>query len=152
MLRNPEMRTCVAISFGAVAGALSRYYLTSWFTQRFGTSFPYGTFFINLTGCFAMGFFMTLAWERIVSVPPEVRLLVATGFLGSYTTFSTYGLETIALLRDAHRNGYGHSPSGSDSVLNQLVPAVIYWAGSALLGVISVQLGVMLARVTFSHR
>lgn len=130
ILNDPAIRNPIAISFGAITGALSRYYLTLWFAQRFGTSFPYGTFLINITGCFAMGFFMTLALERVVPVPPEVRLLVATGFLGSYTTFSTYGLDTIALLSD-----------------RRLMPAVLYWAGSALLGIISVQLGVVLARL-----
>ena len=123
-IRNP-----IAISFGAIAGALSRYYLTLWFAQRFGTSFPYGTFFINLTGCLAMGFFITLTLERFTTVPLEVRLLATTGFLGAYTTFSTYGLESVTLLRD-----------------QRFGPALIYWAGSALLGILSVQTGVMLAR------
>ena len=121
-IRNP-----IAISFGAIAGALSRYYLTAWFAQRFGTSFPYGTFFINLTGCFAIGFFATLALRAIVS--PEVRLLVAVGFLGSYTTFSTYGLDTVALVNN-----------------RQVAAASFYWLGSAILGVVCVQLGAMLAR------
>lgn len=125
MIRNP-----IAISLGAIAGALSRYYLTLWFAQRLGTNFPYGTFFINLTGCFAMGFFVTWAMDRVVTISPEVRLLVATGFLGSYTTFSTYGLDTITLLR-----------------LHRFIPAGLYWIGSALLGIFSVQLGVLLARL-----
>ncbi len=84
-----------------MAGALSRYYLTLWFTQRFGISFPYGTFFINLSGCFVMGFFYTFALDKVAIISLEVRLLVATGFLGAYTTFSTYGLETITLLHNS---------------------------------------------------
>ena len=128
IFNEPEIRNPIAISLGAIAGALSRYYLTLWFAQRFGNSFPYGTFFINLSGCFAMGFFMTLALSRVVIVPAEVRLLVATGFLGSYTTFSTYGLDTVALLSNHH------SMSG-----------VLYWSGSAILGILSVQFGVVLA-------
>jgi CrcB protein len=76
-----------------------------------------------------MGFFITLAFERAANIGPEVRLMVATGFLGSYTTFSTYGLETNVLWRDR-----------SYSI------AAFYWAGSAILGVIAVQLGVILAR------
>ncbi|HSF75010.1 MAG TPA: fluoride efflux transporter CrcB, partial [Microcoleus sp.] len=119
----------IAISLGAVAGALSRYYITLWFANRFRTAFPYGTFFINITGCLAMGFFITLAFERVVTIPSEVRLMVATGFLGAYTTFSTYGLETNVLWR--YR---------SYSI------ATFYWAGSAILGVIAVQLGIILAR------
>ncbi len=130
MLQDPNLRHPIAISLGAVAGALSRYYITLWFANRFGTAFPYGTFFINVTGCLAMGFFITLALERVAAVGPEVRLMVATGFLGAYTTFSTYGLETNVLWRDR-----------SYSL------AVFYWAGSAILGVIAVQLGAILARI-----
>ncbi|MEG4216262.1 fluoride efflux transporter CrcB [Microcoleus sp. Pol14C6] len=130
MLQDPNLRNPIAISLGAVAGALTRYYITLWFANRFGTAFPYGTFFINITGCLAMGFFITLAFERVVTIPSEVRLIVATGFLGAYTTFSTYGLETNVLWRDR-----------SYSI------AAFYWAGSAILGVIAVQLGVILARI-----
>jgi len=130
MLQDPTLRYPIAISLGAIAGALSRYYLTLWFAQRFGTAFPYGTFFINLTGCFAMGFFVTFALERVAIIPPEVRLMVTTGFLGAYTTFSTYGLETFTLLRE-----------------RSFPAASLYWAGSAILGFICVQLGVILARL-----
>lgn len=130
MLQDPNFRVPIAISLGAVAGALSRYYITLWFGSRFGTAFPYGTFFINITGCLAMGFFITLACERMPTIPSEVRLMVATGFLGAYTTFSTYGLETNVLWRDR-----------SYSI------AAVYWGGSAILGVIAVQLGIFLARL-----
>ena len=133
MIFNDPFPNPVAVSMGAVAGALSRYYLTLWF-QRFDSSFPYGTFFINLSGCFGMGFFMTLALSRLVIVPAEVRLLVATGFLGSYTTFSTYGLDAVTLLSNHH-----------------LIPGILYWSGSALLGVLSVQLGIMLAHFAYSN-
>ncbi len=123
------MRVPIAIALGAVAGALCRYYLTLWFTQHFGLGFPYGTFFINLTGCLLMGFFITLTLEKTLNVSPELRLMIATGFLGSYTTFSTYSLETITLLKTQSLSITG-----------------VYWAGSALLGAIAVQLGASLAR------
>lgn len=58
MQLEPVVRIPVAISLGAIAGALSRYYLSVWLAQWLGTSFPYGTFVINLTGCLAMGFFV----------------------------------------------------------------------------------------------
>ncbi|BAZ51514.1 CrcB protein [Nostoc sp. NIES-4103] len=129
MLQDSNIRIPIAISLGAIAGALSRYYLTLWFAQRFGTNFPYGTFFINLSGCLAMGFFATFAVEKVSIISPEIRLMVATGFLGAYTTFSTYGLDTIGLIR-----------SGT------WLSAITYWAGSAILGIICVQLGVFLAK------
>jgi len=130
MLQDPSIRNPIAISLGAIAGALSRYYLTLWFAQRFGTAFPYGTFFINLTGCFLMGFFITFSLERVATIPPEVRLMVTTGFLGAYTTFSTYGLESFSLLRDSSFTAAG-----------------FYWAGSAILGIISIGLGIILAQI-----
>jgi fluoride exporter len=128
MLLDPALRSPLAISLGAIAGALSRYYLTLWFTQKFGIQFPYGTFFINLTGCLGMGFFVTVAIEK--SLPPDLRLLVATGFLGAYTTFSTYGLDSLTLIH----NGKIHLAS-------------FYWGGSAILGILCVQLGIFLANL-----
>jgi fluoride exporter len=130
MLLDPNLRNPIAISLGAVGGALSRYYITLWFASRTETAFPYATFFINLTGCLGIGFFITLVSERVAIIPLEVRLMVTTGFLGAYTTFSTYGLETNALWRDRSYS-----------------MAIFYWAGSAILGVIAVQLGVILARL-----
>ncbi len=130
MLQHSALPSPIAISLGAIAGALSRYYLTLWFAQRFGMAFPYGTLFINLTGCLIMGFFVTFTLERVTTISPEIKLMVTTGFLGAYTTFSTYGLESMALLRD-----------------RSFTAAGIYWAGSAILGVICVQLGVILARL-----
>jgi fluoride exporter len=70
-----------------------------------------------------------MATENAIAISPEIRLLIATGFLGSYTTFSTYGLETVSLI-DAKRG----------------VPALIYGVGSALIGIISVKLGIELVR------
>ncbi len=134
---EPDIRNPIAISLGAIAGALSRYYITLWFSKTFGTGFPYGTFFINLTGCCAMGFFATLVLEKFVNIPPEIRLMVTTGFLGAYTTFSTYGLDTVTLIRDS---------LGATLRERTLQIATFYWAGSAVMGIISVQLGITLAR------
>ncbi|NEQ20814.1 MAG: fluoride efflux transporter CrcB [Microcoleus sp. SIO2G3] len=138
MLQDPLFRNPVAISLGAIAGALSRYYLTLGFAQAFGSNFPYGTFLINLSGCCAMGFFVTLTSERVMTIPPDVRLLVTTGFLGAYTTFSTYGLDSVVLFRRV---------LGDSFALRSFIVASLYWAGSAILGIISLQLGVILARL-----
>jgi fluoride exporter len=126
MFLDPALRAPIAISLGAIAGALSRYYLSIWFIHQFGTAFPYATFFINLTGCGIMGFFTSLV-ERSLTLPPEVRLMVTTGFLGAYTTFSTYGLETVHLW---------HSST--------LLTTGFYWLGSALFGAIATYLGILL--------
>ena len=129
MLLEPIIRTPIAISLGAIGGALSRYYLTYHFTQRFGNHFPYGTFFINITGCFLMGLIITLSTEKF-SISSDFKLLLTTGFLGAYTTFSTYGLDTMKLLDS--------SPS---------FVAMFYWLGSAFLGIIAVYCGSWMARL-----
>jgi CrcB protein len=128
MLKNPAIRTPVAISLGAIAGALSRYYLGLWFNQLFGTEFPYSTLIINVSGCFVMGLFTTLALGRLITIHPDVRLLVTTGFLGSYTTFSTYELDTTKLLEQ-----------------RSIEIDLLYWFGSAFLGLLSLQMGITVA-------
>jgi CrcB protein len=82
--------------FGAV-GAVARNGLDGWIADRTGGAFPWGTLVINASGCFALGVLFTLLTERF-SVDPALRFGVTTGFLGSYTTFSTFSLETIRLL------------------------------------------------------
>ena len=82
------MDTFLIISLGAILGANARYWLGGWAAEKFGPSFPYGTLIINVTGSLMLGFFMTLITDRFI-VDPRWRLLVAIGFLGAYTTFST---------------------------------------------------------------
>ncbi|MHB8958080.1 MAG: fluoride efflux transporter CrcB [Candidatus Limnocylindrales bacterium] len=91
--------TYLAISIGAVLGANFRYLLGGWISDRWGTSFPVGTFVINVTGSFVIGIVLTLVTERLAA-PSWVRPMIAIGFLGSYTTFSTFSYETLALARD----------------------------------------------------
>jgi CrcB protein len=125
---DPALYAPLAISLGAIPGALSRYYLTLLCARWLGIAFPYGTFFINLTGAGVMGFFVTLATKQVFSAP-ELQWLVAVGFLGSYTTFSTYALDTSNLLRT-----------------RSYKRALFYWWGSPILGFFSVELGMFLAR------
>ncbi|MBD2138218.1 fluoride efflux transporter CrcB [Anabaena sp. FACHB-1237] len=129
MLQDPNLRQAIAISLGAIAGALTRYYLTIWFANRLGMNFPYGTFFINISGCLVMGFFTTLATQKINIISPEIKLMISTGFLGAYTTFSTFGLDTISLLQKG-----------------ALFSAMTYLLGSTILGLASIQLGMIIAR------
>jgi fluoride exporter len=126
---NSALNAPIAVSLGAIPGALSRYYLTVLFSQWLGASFPFGTFFINLTGALLMGFFATLVIEQIIT-SSEVQLLITTGFLGSYTTFSTYALDTSVLLRSRDR-----------------AKALFYWAGSVVLGGICLEVGIALAKL-----
>jgi fluoride exporter len=130
VLEKQSVRNLIAVSLGAIAGSLCRYYLHIWITQRWGTSFPYGTLIINLTGSLAMGILTGLVLERTLFISPEVRLLIATGFLGSYTTFSTYELDTVTLLQ-----------------ASRFQSAIIYWLGSAVLGSLSLYLGIAIAKL-----
>ena len=117
----------LAISLGAILGANARYFISLYVAERLGTAFPYGTFFINVSGSLVIGFFLTLLTERF-SVDPLWRLFFATGFLGAYTTFSTYSYESAQLLREG---AYGL--------------ACLYLFGSVLAGMVGVFAGIIAA-------
>ena len=84
------------IALGAVVGASARYFVSGFVAQRVSPGFPYGTLIINVTGSFVLGLFLTWAGERVLT-DPKWRLLIAVGFCGSYTTFSSYAFESFAL-------------------------------------------------------
>lgn len=87
----------LAVAAGGAVGAVLRYYLTLSGLSRTAQPFPTATFIINITGSFIIGFFLTLVTERI-PINPHVRLAVAVGFVGAYTTFSTFEYETARLI------------------------------------------------------
>ena len=93
------MMNVVLIGIGGAVGAVSRYFIALWIGQRWGRGFPLGTFVINVSGSFLIGLLMTLMVDRF-TVDPRWRLLLVVGFLGAYTTFSTFEYETGALLKD----------------------------------------------------
>lgn len=84
------------ICLGAVVGASARYFISGQVARAVASVFPYGTLIINITGSFILGFFLVLTGERLL-VDARWRWLVAIGFCGSYTTFSSYAFETFAL-------------------------------------------------------
>jgi CrcB protein len=84
------------IALGAVVGAAARYSLSGFITKLLPSSFPYGTLIINITGSLLLGFFLVWTTEHVL-INPRWRLLIAIGFCGSYTTFSSYAFETFAL-------------------------------------------------------
>jgi CrcB protein len=120
----------VVISIGAVAGANLRFIVGNWISDTFGSTFPLATLAINVTGSFILGLFLTLIGEKLV-VAWWWRPLVAVGFLGSYTTFSTFSYETVALARDGSVIAAGAN--------------IVASVGAALIGV---YLGMELARAT----
>ncbi|HMK56978.1 MAG TPA: fluoride efflux transporter CrcB [Dissulfurispiraceae bacterium] len=94
------MRNIFIVGVGGFAGAVARYLIAVWIGQAWGRSFPLGTFVINVSGSFLIGLLMTLFTERYV-VDPAWRLLFVVGFLGAYTTFSTFEYETGKLIEDS---------------------------------------------------
>ncbi len=83
------------VAVGGVLGANARFLIANWSVGRFGRSFPYGTLIVNLSGSFLLGFLATLIGERFDG-DRTASLLIGTGFLGAYTTFSTFSVETLA--------------------------------------------------------
>lgn len=119
-----------AVAVGGALGASSRYFVSRWVASRFGADFPYGTLLVNVVGCFILGAFLTLTTERII-VNPYWRLIIAVGFLGSLTTFSSFGYETLQLA-----DGANLLPAISNIVLNVCVGLLATWAGMVLAKVL----------------
>lgn len=118
----------ILVGIGGILGANARYLVSVWAARRFGARFPYGTLVVNLTGSVLLGFAATGA----VNVPaygPETRLLVTSGFLGAYTTFSTFAFESVGLVR---RRAHGL--------------AAVNVLGSVSGGVLGAWLGIVAAR------
>ena len=92
------MRT-IWVGVAGFFGAIARYALGGFISERVGGAFPWETFVINISGCFALGFIFTLLTERFLP-HPTLRIALTVGFLGAYTTFSTFAFETMRLAED----------------------------------------------------
>jgi CrcB protein len=115
------------VGAGGFLGAIARYLVATFALARFGTGWPWGTFFINLSGCVMIAFFLTFAGERALN--EAWRFLFPIGFVGAYTTFSTYSWETMALVE---RGAW--------------LRAGLYVVGSTVLGLGAIVLGAWLGR------
>ena len=93
------MKILLAIGFGSFLGGISRYLLTIFVQNKFLSVFPYGTLAVNIIGCFLIGIVYGLSARGNINI--EWRLFLATGFLGGFTTFSSFSNDTVSLLRDA---------------------------------------------------
>lgn len=121
------------VAIGAIFGALSRFYIAELIDSIFGKEWGFfGTFFVNVSGCLIIAYIFTMVRENIRIIAPELGLMIATGFCGSYTTFSTYSLEVNKFLEQGN-----------------LTFGLIYWLGSVLGGMIALKIGVILARTGF---
>ena len=124
-----NLRPFLLISVGGIIGANFRYLVGIWSAAWFGTRFPFGTFIINTTGCLLLGLTGTLAAQKLVTRPDDLRYLVNIGFCGAYTTFSTFEYETSALMTDG-----------------QMLFALANVLGSVILGFVGIRLGILMAR------
>ena len=109
-------------------GAVARYSLDGWVSRLAGGGFPWGTFVVNLSGCFVIGLLTTVLTERLLPLP-TVRVAVTVGFVGAYTTFSTFAYESLRQIQEG-----------------ALGLAVANVAGSVVLGIAAAWLGVVAGR------
>lgn len=115
----------LAIGIGGFAGAIARYGLGVYVGSRYGMRFPYGTFVINMTGCFVLGLIMALLSRTTAGV--FWRYLIPIGFIGAYTTFSTFEYETLRAVQD------GQLLTGLLNIgLSVILGFAAVWAGDAL--------------------
>lgn len=118
----------VMVGIGGFVGAIARFVLGSYIGNRFGTRFPYGTFVINISGSFLLGAVMTMLVQR-TNASPNWRYLVPIGFIGAYTTFSTFEYETLRTVQDG-----------------QMLIAFVNVALSVIVGFAAVWAGILVGR------
>lgn len=126
------MKIYAAIMIGGALGSAARFALSMWITEASQTTFPWGTFAVNVIGSFVIGVFGGLTGpDGPLLVSPEVRVFVAIGILGGFTTFSSFSLQTIMLLQD----GQWLWASGN-VVLSVVLCLAATAAGIALAGIL----------------
>ena len=118
----------ILIGLGGFAGAISRYVVDGFVTDRTAGAFPWGTLVVNATGSFVLGLLFAMTTERAI-LPADIRGPVMIGFIGAYTTFSTYMLESWGLVESG---SYG--------------PAIANLGGSIVIGLIAVAAGLAVGR------
>ena len=123
------MQKYLLIAVGGALGSIARYWVGSSISGRVGIRFPYGTLLVNLTACILIGFSLTY-FDRRLDLNPAWRYLLPFGFIGAYSTFSTYEWETLSSLR-----------------AGAFFLAALYAFGSLILGLIAVWCGSRLAEI-----
>ena len=119
------MMEIISVAVGGALGAVCRYLLGIFISRASGSALPWGTFAINIIGCFCMGLLMTLIVERGL-LPAAWRLFLCVGLLGGFTTFSSFGYESLMLLTEGN-----------------IAAAAAYSGGSLLLGLLAAGAGVL---------
>ena len=120
------MQKYLLIAFGGALGSMARYWVGSTIANRMGTKFPYGTFVINITACMIIGFSLTFLAKR-ADLNPAWRFLVPVGFIGAYSTFSTYEWETLSTIRTG-----AFLLAASYAVSSLILGLAAVWGGSVI--------------------
>ena len=125
------MKIIIAIGIGSFIGGILRYCLSQFVQLRYASEMPYGTFLVNISGCFLIGVVYALADRSLLTT--EWRLFFATGILGGFTTFSAFSFETLSLFK-----------------AGQVWTAVVYAVCSVLIGLIATFLGMYIVKISGS--
>ena len=122
------MKIILGIGIGSFIGGISRYLLTDLIQKHFSSTFPYGTMFVNIIGCFFIG--IVYGWASTGNLSEEGRLFLTTGLIGGFTTFSAFSFEIITMLQN-----------------NELFYAILYLIISVLIGLLMTFLGILLMKL-----
>lgn len=125
------MQKYIFIAIGGSLGSIARYWVGSAIAGRLGTKFPYGTFVINVSACIIIGFVLTFLGKR-AELNPAWRFLIPVGFVGAYSTFSTYEWETLSTLRTG-----AFALAALYAFISLFLGLAAVWCGSMLAEVIS---------------
>ncbi len=117
------------IALGGALGALGRYFLSTWVYSKSDFIFPWGTFAVNILGCFILGMVYIWGTEKL-AIGSNMRAFLAVGLLGAFTTFSTFSLETVNIIKDG-----------------EIKIALLNTAGSLVFGLLAVWLGTVIAQL-----
>lgn len=123
------IRNILLVGLGGGVGSIARYWCQKWFADHIQNSFPWGTFTVNILGCFLIGLIYALA-EKTTLLSPQTRLMLITGLCGGFTTFSTFAFENMSLVRSG-----------------DYVYLILYISASVLLGIAAVFAGIGLIKL-----
>jgi len=123
------MSDLLFIATGGALGAIFRFLVVGWVTDLLGRSFPYGTLTVNIVGSFFIGIMYIVIVQKL-NTAPEVKAIILVGFLGAFTTFSTFSLETFSMLEQG-----------------QFMHVLLYVGGSILMGLVAVWAGASIGKM-----
>lgn len=122
------LKTLILVGFGGGVGSILRYLIGMYLYRHFPAAFPWGTWMVNVLGCFLIGLFVAI-FDRSAGLNPEWRQLLVVGFCGGFTTFSAFSLESLSLLQN-----------------NQAIAAFLYMGTSIIVGFSATTLGFFLMK------